>query len=139
MRKLDIQMFWQPNQGHRLKDRIPITKPAVSSAGLARTTRFDGTPTRRIAVGDEAEFVKSGHIFTLRTHDPFAHPLLSKELLDMQWHLTRVVSLSGAAGTAYFEVDSDVSGSKDVRVQQWVDSLSDAYLSPDMPSHPPAL
>lgn len=143
MRKLDIQVFWQPNQGHRLNDRIPITKKAISSGGLALTSRFDGVLTRRIAVGDEAEFVKSGHIFTLRTHDPIDHPLPSKELLEMQWYLNRVVSLSGAAGTAEFEVDSDdipgsTAGSKGFQVQQWVDSFSDAYSSPNMPSRPPA-
>lgn len=144
MRKLDIQVFWQPNQGHRLNDRIPITKKAISSGGLARTSRFDGVLTRRIAVGDEAEYVRSGHIFTLSTHDPIDHPLPSKELLEMQWHINRVVSLSGAAGTAEFEVDSDddvpgsTAGSKGFQVQQWVDSFSDAYSSPNMPSHAPA-
>lgn len=144
MKKLDIQLFWQPNQGHELKDRIPITKKAISSSGLSRSSRLDGTPTRRIAIGNDAEFVKSGHIFTLSTHDPITHPLPSKEILDMQWHLTRVVSLSGAAGTADLNVDDDddvpgsTTGSNNFQVQQWIDSLSDAYSTPTIPPHPRA-
>lgn len=140
MRKLDIQLFWQPNQGHKLKDKIPITKRPISSDGLARSSRSDGVLSSRIFTGDEGEFAKSGHIFTLKTHDPITHPLPSKELLEMQWHLSRVVSLSGAAGDADFEVDSDgdgagsAAGSKDFRVEHWVDSLPDAYSTPNLPS-----
>lgn len=79
MRKLDIQMFWQPNQGRKLKDRIPITKRPISPAGLDRPSTADSAPARRIDAGDE--FAKSGHFFTLKTDDPITYPLPGKELL----------------------------------------------------------
>jgi hypothetical protein len=42
-------------------------------------------------------FIKSGNTFTLTTTDPITHPLPSFPLLEIQWHLSRVVSMSGAA------------------------------------------
>jgi hypothetical protein len=44
----------------------------------------------------QSAFIKTGQRFTLKTPDPNELPLPSKELLDMQFVLSRLVNLSGA-------------------------------------------
>ena len=41
--------------------------------------------------------IKSGDIFELKTDNAIARPLPSFKLLEMQWFLTRVVGMAGAA------------------------------------------
>ncbi|KAL4963118.1 uncharacterized protein BDV14DRAFT_94784 [Aspergillus stella-maris] len=41
--------------------------------------------------------IVSGDVMTFRTKNPDTHPLLSYQLLEMQWFLTRAAALSGAA------------------------------------------
>lgn len=48
-----------------------------------------------------------GHGFTLETSDSNTHPLPNKHLLEMQWHLNRVVALSGAAEAPDLEDNTD--------------------------------
>ena len=72
-------MFRHPNQDHRLKDQIPITKKAVSSGGLARISRFVGTSAR----GDEAGLNYSFLVWILRAHLSIQkfHPEKSPEIV----------------------------------------------------------
>jgi hypothetical protein len=43
------------------------------------------------------KLIKSGEFFELQTDDAIAKPLPSFKLLEMQWFLTRVVGMAGAA------------------------------------------
>lgn len=60
----------------------------------------------------------------------------------MQWHLTRVASLSGAAEVTDFDVDSgddapeSICGPKDLQIEQWIDFLSNALPTPNLPAQP---
>ncbi|KAE8350777.1 hypothetical protein BDV28DRAFT_31606 [Aspergillus coremiiformis] len=105
MKKLDIELYWQPNQGHKLNDRIPMTKLPVSSEGVERVTQSNGVILTEIIV--DGKYIRSGHVFTLETSNPETHPLPSKELLMMQWNLTRILALSGAAYTDDLDSDDD--------------------------------
>ncbi|KAJ5921144.1 hypothetical protein N7466_009470 [Penicillium verhagenii] len=40
--------------------------------------------------------VKSGHIFNVTTDDPQARPPPSMELLELQWHISRIATIQGA-------------------------------------------
>ncbi|GLI75849.1 hypothetical protein PoHVEF18_004115 [Penicillium ochrochloron] len=40
--------------------------------------------------------IPSGYIFTVTTSDPVARPLPSMELLELRWHLARIVATQGA-------------------------------------------
>ncbi|KAB8072762.1 hypothetical protein BDV29DRAFT_176819 [Aspergillus leporis] len=132
MKKLDIELYWQPGQGHKFNDRIPITKLPVSSEGVEKVTRSDGAIYTEIIV--DGKYIRSGHVFTLETPNPETHPLPSKELLMMQWNLTRVLALSGAADADELngdDYDDDVGGS-----QPGPRQVSDWLACQQIPSSP---
>ena len=52
--------------------------------------------------------IKSGDFFKLKTDDAEARPLPSFALLEMQWFLTRVVGMAGAAGPYDPDWDADL-------------------------------
>jgi hypothetical protein len=43
------------------------------------------------------KFITSGDFFEIKTDNPIARPLLSFQLLEMQWFLQRVIGMAGAA------------------------------------------
>ena len=59
---------------------------------------------------NKKRLIKSGDIFELKTDDAIARPLPSFQLLEMQWFLTRIVGMAGAAfpyGSEDWDYDSD--------------------------------
>jgi hypothetical protein len=52
------------------------------------------------------EIIRTGHVITLTTEHPDTLPLPSIDLLEMQWVLSRLVALSGAADVSKEELDS---------------------------------
>lgn len=90
-----VEFFWQPRVSHNRFDVIPLSEVPSSSYGLTRSGENDFHVSE---FPDEPRHaVTSGEIFTFRTPNPTTHPLPSFALLDMQWCLTRIVSMSGAA------------------------------------------
>ncbi|QQK43414.1 hypothetical protein Pdw03_7315 [Penicillium digitatum] len=79
--------------------------------------RKRGDPTYRA--------IESGYRFKMTTDDPVKRPLPSFDLLDMQWHFTRLIGLC-AAGT-FFDKNSEDDD----------DAKSDITTHPDQPSTPP--
>jgi hypothetical protein len=77
--------------------------------------------------------IKSGDTFALRTVNPITHPLPSFELLEMQWHLNRIVSMSGAADIYDDDDDDDDPGVvyKSPDTVSWVSSLSSFHAFED--------
>lgn len=125
-RKLDIEVYWQTNQGHKIDEDVSIRKQPASSIDLSGYRREDGMISGAISIGGSR--VQSGHRFTLETSNPNTHPLPNKRLLEMQWHLNRVVALSGAAEAADLDEDTDEEGegpmvSKSGLVEAWVSSF----------------
>ncbi len=110
---------------------------ARMEVSLGRNTWHTGTAAERrdmIPVREPSgERVISGPIFTLTTSDPVRLPLPSFELLEMAWHLARVVSMS-ASGLLNdldlrFEDDDD-----DIRPMAVPDRALDWLLPPQTPS-----
>jgi hypothetical protein len=76
--------------------------------------------------------VKSGQKFTLKTSDPIRLPLPSKELLELQWHLNRIVSMSAAAEVRDEEDDED-NGDGSVIMRQDLHSNVEAWIESSVP------
>ncbi|OJD11832.1 hypothetical protein AJ78_07474 [Emergomyces pasteurianus Ep9510] len=103
-KELTVQFYWQPKPPHDRFDSVNIQMAPDSSRDLVHAngnqlTIFNNT--------DSPTAIRSGDIFIFRTTNPQTHPLPSFELLDMQWCLQRIVSMSGAAGVYDEEYDDD--------------------------------
>ncbi|KAL3468473.1 hypothetical protein BJX64DRAFT_246030 [Aspergillus heterothallicus] len=96
--KLEVQFFWQPRPSHSIDQHIPLLTRPRSSRDLPGVITDDVLQTGSAFLNDRSEWQKimSGQRFTITTPDPDKLPLPNKELLEMQWVLTRLVNLSGA-------------------------------------------
>jgi hypothetical protein len=109
---LEVQFFWQKRQAN--------TKPAMSLLIMPYSTRGleqdDTTTDAGINVlHDERRQgvkIKSGDVFELKTDDVAQQPLPSFQLLELQWFLTRVVGMAGAAFPD--DLDSEYDSDEDV-------------------------
>lgn len=104
--ELELEFHWLPKHSHGPFDNVPLGKQQLSTEGLRDSggnilTTSDFTP------------VCSGQRFTLQTEDPVCLPLPSFVLLEMQWKLNQIVSLSAAAEDT-----------------EWEDELDDGDVSP---------
>lgn len=74
--------------------------------------------------------IKSGDIFELKTDDVEARPLPSFKLLEVQWFLTRIVGMAGAAAP-YDEAwgDSDSEDAAVLYEAGWGDEVADGEIS----------
>ncbi|KAL3442533.1 hypothetical protein BJX65DRAFT_312710 [Aspergillus insuetus] len=96
--QLEVQFFWQPRPGHSINQNIPLLTRPSSTRDLPGLVEDDVVQTGSAFLNVRSEWQKimSGQRFTFTTPDPIKLPLPSKELLEMQWVLTRLVNLSGA-------------------------------------------
>jgi hypothetical protein len=104
--ELDIEFYWQPQNGHKPYDLIDVMKEPLSSKeaeaveGLNVVVPHKDRPRSKQKEGDASVSlrpIKSGYRFRMTTDDPYARPLPNFDLLDMQWHFSRIVSFSNAA------------------------------------------
>ncbi|KAJ9261872.1 hypothetical protein DTO195F2_3860 [Paecilomyces variotii] len=101
---LIIEFHWQPRPKHTKFDTIDVLQCPGSSKDLESVD--DNVLATRIGDSTQTRFIRTGDRFELRTEDPLTHPLPSWDLLEMQWYLTRVVSMSAAADV-YDDDDDD--------------------------------
>lgn len=97
-KELTIQFHWQPKPPHMRFDEVDILQVPASSRDLDGR---EGLVLHRLLSNDEGvleQQIKSGDVFVLKTENPATHPLPSFDLLDMHWHLNRILNLSGASG-----------------------------------------
>jgi len=98
-RALRIQFFWQPFYD-KDKDRSPevdlLEQPRLAETSQHNTFTEDWRTQVQGRVVAKREIV-NGMVFIVSTHDPLRLPLPSRDLLEMQWNLNRVVALRGAA------------------------------------------
>ncbi|KAJ5685287.1 hypothetical protein N7536_007906 [Penicillium majusculum] len=101
--EMEIEFYWQPRPDHKLYDMVDLCKQPVSNKNVPSVDRLV------VMVGERGEpsyhAIESGYKFKMTTDNPTERPLPSFDLLDMQWHFTRMVGLC-AAGT-FFDEDSD--------------------------------
>ncbi len=104
--ELEVEWYWQPEQSHKKGDLVELRKMPPSSRDLDRSegcfVSFEPSP------GSFTQVI-SGQMFILKTADPHNLPLPSKELLDLQWYLNRIVSMSAAGGGEEDDYDDGYS------------------------------
>jgi len=93
-KQLHLQFYWQPKQTHGPNDFVEVAKAPLSSKDL---TEVAGNELSYKDNNQVWVSIKSGYLFTMTTCDPERLPLPSFELLEMQWNLARIVSMSAAA------------------------------------------
>ena len=132
-KELTVEFHWQPRLTHGRFDSVDLRQSPISSRGLVHVERNSlHVPN---GDGDATSQIKSGDTFALRTVNPSTHPLPSFGLLEMQWHLNRIVSMSGAADIYDDDDDDDhhfdgvVYKSSDTA--SWVSSLSSFHAFED--------
>lgn len=104
-RELLVEFYWQPKQTHTAFENVQITKLPLSSKDLTSVDAYE-IPFRPDPSSPNFALIRSGQVFTFRTPDPERLPLPSFKLLQMQWALNRVVSMSATA-EAIDMVDDD--------------------------------
>lgn len=143
-KELAVQFYWQPRPSHGRFDSVSIVKSPRSSRDLVQV----GGNVLAIASNDTTvEIIKSGDTLIFRTTDPNTHPLPSFELLEMQWHLQRIVSMSGAAGIYDDEDDDDddhwdagIANKSFLDILSWVPPPLSHSINDDEPnSSPPSV
>jgi hypothetical protein len=98
--ELTVKFFWQvPNKYEPVSCIDLLTKPA-SSKGLCESAG-------RWLFHPDGKKICSGEVFKFKTTDAKKLPLPSMELLEMQWHLQRLVAMSGAAGWPILDWSDD--------------------------------
>ncbi|CAG8237497.1 unnamed protein product [Penicillium nalgiovense] len=126
MTAMEIEFYWQPKPDHKLFDTVDVAKQPPSTKNLSSVDQLI------VAVGNRGEpsyrAIESGYRFRMTTDDPIIRPLPSFDLLDMQWHFTRLTAL--CAATSFFDEDED---------EDEDDAGSDKTTQPDQPlsSNPP--
>ena len=94
---LKVQFFWQKKQNDTQATMSLLTTP-FSTKDLDRNEgAFDYGNT--MLYNDRGERIKSGDFIELKTDDAAERPLPNFILLELQWFLTRVVGMAGAAVT----------------------------------------
>ncbi|KAH7317340.1 hypothetical protein BKA65DRAFT_515780, partial [Rhexocercosporidium sp. MPI-PUGE-AT-0058] len=92
-------------EDERVDNRITLSKPISISEDktiLRNLNQNEGAidhgQTKLYNKANEGDLrIKSGDIFDLKTDDSIKKPLLSFKLLELQWFLTRVIGMAGAA------------------------------------------
>ncbi|KAE8379364.1 hypothetical protein BDV26DRAFT_291386 [Aspergillus bertholletiae] len=107
LQQLILELQWLPRYPHTYEATIPITEYPLS------TRNQDSVGDVSIICESSGELAKlaSGSIIKLHTIDPVRLPLPSYALMEMAWHLSRVVSLS-ASGLLQ-ELDTRFEGDED--------------------------
>jgi hypothetical protein len=132
-KKLTVQFFWQPQYSHRSKDPVDLLKEPLSSRDL-RFTKKDGIGCFLTRRQDHRSHrgIESGDIYAFTTDDPAKRPLPSWELLEMQWFLQRLTTMSGGAGMPDLDVydDDDDMDSDSMLLPDDIDDINEPFHSP---------
>lgn len=116
---MDLEFHWMPRYDHAYDSTISIVQQPLS------TRNIDEVDTCFI-FRKSGESVVSGNIFKLTTSDPVRLPLPSFDLLEMAWHLARIISMSapGLFNDLDFRFEGDDDDIKPVsvreRVLEWI-------------------
>jgi hypothetical protein len=125
---LKVQFFWQKKQKDTQAAMSLLTTPFSTKDLDQNEGAFNNGIVRLFNCRDKR--IQSGDFFELKTDDVIARPLPSFKLLEMQWFLTRVVGMAGAA--VPYDEDWGDSDSDDAAVlyeASWGDKMSDDEIS----------
>ena len=93
--ELEVEFFWQPACLHGIDDRIPLSTLPSSSRDLDGSYDRGHNPISS-SFTNAISVYKDRPAVYVEDSGPQGAPLPSKELLDMQFVLSRLVNLSGA-------------------------------------------
>jgi hypothetical protein len=93
---LNVQFFWQKKQNDTQATMSLLTTPFSTKDLNHNEGAFDYGIVALFHIPTDKR-IKSGDIFEPKTDNTIARPLPSFKLLEMQWFLTRVVGMAGAA------------------------------------------
>ncbi|KAL1796795.1 hypothetical protein ACET3X_005335 [Alternaria dauci] len=97
--QLQLEFHWLVVEERGRHDEVGIMDEPLSSFNR-RSAGGGYGPLDRIDPNDDGVRIplRSGTRFTMSTDDPVKRPLPDAGLLTLQWHLQRVLAMSGAAG-----------------------------------------
>jgi hypothetical protein len=139
--KLELEFHWLVVEERNRQDEVDIMDEPLSSASRLSAGGGYG-PLDRIDPTDDTIRLPlvSGTRFTMSTDDPVNRPLPDPGLLTLQWHLQRVLAMSGAAEWTEEDFGDDDDDDKDGQgvtscdnVANWlqnVEPLENHRLSP---------
>ncbi len=121
--RLELEFHWLARQQRELRTRVDLRVKPISS-------RDWWDPSGLFAMSGHEDprrptFLSSGARFVMTTDDPTSKPLPDPGLLELQWHLQRILAMSGASGWKEEDFDNDPSATAGVlsSVEQWLDNL----------------
>ena len=126
-RAITVEWHWLPKVQHGPKDDVSLSV----SPGL--TEGLDQSGEAYLCTRD-GRFVHTGQRFTFTTTDPITMPLPSFTLLDMQFKLNQIVSLSAAAeerGDDNSDDDERVPPVPSRDIEAWLSNNDSDTSSPD--------
>ncbi|KAF5850268.1 hypothetical protein GGP41_002532 [Bipolaris sorokiniana] len=96
--RLEVEFHWLVVEERNRHDRVDIMDELLSSACLLSVGRGYGLLDRIDPDDDKyRKPLESGTRFVMTTDDPEKRPLPDSGLLTLQWHLQRVLAMTGAA------------------------------------------
>ncbi|EUC44706.1 hypothetical protein COCMIDRAFT_97562 [Bipolaris oryzae ATCC 44560] len=112
--QLELEFHWLVVEERDRHDKVDIMDEPLSSAGRRSAGRGYG-PLDRIDPDDDKyrKPLESGTRFVMTTDDPEKRPLPDSGLLTLQWHLQRVLAMTGAAEWKEEEFGDDDDDDKD--------------------------
>ena len=85
-----LELEWLPDYPELSREGVRLDQPIENRSALFLDDHTLGNPrTRRL--------IDSGYRFTMTTDNTEASPLPDERLINLQWFLTRVLRMSGAA------------------------------------------
>ena len=124
--QLELEFHWLARQQRDSTAKVDLRDEPLSSRD--RTDSRAGVTFCRFEDSMKPTPLISGTRFMMTTDDPTNNPLPDPGLLELQWHLQRVVAMSGAAGWEEEDFDyDDLDAATDVSdfgEEQWLDDLS---------------
>lgn len=102
--QLYVEWHWLPRVRHGPHDHVPLATPQPSTEGL---TGSGGVREIIVSTYGSINHIRLGQVFTIRTTDPETMPLPNFALLDMQFKLSQIVSLSSSVDEIELMSDYD--------------------------------
>lgn len=93
--QLELEFHWLARQQRDSNVKLDLMEQPLSSRGL--TDSGIGYLACRFMNATNPTLLVSGARFTMTTDDPVTKPLPDPGLMEMQWHLQRILAMSGAA------------------------------------------
>jgi len=106
--QLELEFHWLVVEERKSTQKVDLLDKPLSSANRKLSGKGYG-PFFRIDPTNADQFTQlvSGTRFTLSTDDAVNKPLPDPGLLALQWHLQRILAMSGAAGWKEEQFDND--------------------------------